>query len=102
MAMMQSFRNSAKLIAVVLGVLMLIFVIQLSGLFDGGPNIFTQTSAGSINGRSVDARTYETLVQQQVDQQQRQNPGRLTLEDVESIRNRVWDQFIEAQVLEDE
>lgn len=97
MAMMQSFRNSAKLIAVVLGVLMLIFVVQLSGIFDSGPNIFTQTAAGSINGRSVDARTYEQIVQQQVDQ--RQNPGRLTLEDIESIRNRVWDQFIEDQLL---
>ncbi len=102
MAMMQSFRNSAKLIAVVLGVLMLIFVVQLSGIFDGGPNIFTQTSAGSVNGRSVDARTYETLVQQQVDQQQRQNPGRLSMEDVEAIRNQVWEQFVEGQILDDE
>lgn len=102
MAMMQSFRNSAKLIAVVLGLLMLIFVVQLSGIFDGGPNIFTQTSAGKINGKSVDARTYETLVQQQVDQEQRQNPGRLSLEDVENIRNRVWDQFVEGQILDDE
>ncbi len=99
--MMQTFRNSAKLIAIVLGVLMLIFVIQLSGIFDNrGPTIFTRTSAGSIDGQSVDARTYEAAVRQALDNQQRQSPGRLSLEDEQQLRDQVWDQFIQSAVLE--
>lgn len=102
MAMMQSFRNSARLIAIVLGVLMIIFVVQLSGIFDGGPNLFTQTNAGKVNGRTIDGRTYEAIVQQAIEREQRQNPGRLGLEEIERIRNEVWEQIIEAQVLEAE
>lgn len=98
---MQSVRNfSTKIAAVLFGLLMLLFVVSLSGIFDGGTTIFTRTSAGSINGRSVDARMYETAVQRNIDAQQQQRPGRLSLEDVQQIRNSVWDQLVSETVLE--
>lgn len=99
---MQSVRNfSTKIAAVLFGLLMLLFVVSLSGIFDGGgTTLFTRTSAGSINGRSVDARMYETAVQRNIDARQQQRPGRMSLEDVEQVRNSVWDQLVNETVLE--
>lgn len=99
---MQSVRNfSTKIAAVLFGLLMLLFVVSLSGIFDGGgTTLFTRTSAGSINGRSVDGRMYETAVQRNIDAQQQQRPGRMSLEDVQQVRNSVWDQLVNESVLE--
>jgi peptidyl-prolyl cis-trans isomerase D len=100
--MMKSVRSLAtKVAAVIFGVLMLIFVLQLSGIFDrsAGSNL-SSTSVGKINGQSIDARTYQAAVQQTIDNQQRQTPGRLGLEQQEQIRNEVWDQFVDRAVLE--
>jgi parvulin-like peptidyl-prolyl isomerase len=99
---MQSVRNfSTKIAAVLFGLLMLLFVVSLSGIFDGGGNtLFTQTAAGSINGRRVDARLYETAVQRNIDAQQQRTPGRMSLEDVQQVRNSVWDQLVNETVLQ--
>ena len=99
---MQSVRNfSTKIAAVLFGLLMLLFVVSLSGIFDGGGStLFTQTSAGSINGRRVDARLYETAVQRNIDAQQQRSPGRMSLEDMQQVRNAVWDQLVNETVLE--
>lgn len=97
---MQSVRNfSTKIAAVLFGFLMLLFMVSLSGIFDGGgTTLFSRTSAGSINGQSVDGRVYEAAVQRTLDAQQRQ--GRMSLEEVQQVRNSVWDQFVNDAVLE--
>ncbi len=99
---MQSVRNiSTKFAAGLFGLLMLLFVISMSGIFDGGgPTLFSSTAAGSINGRSIDARSYEAAVQRTIDAQQQRSPGRLGLEEVQPIRNQVWDQLVSDAVLE--
>jgi peptidyl-prolyl cis-trans isomerase D len=99
---MQVFRSSAKLAGIVLGALMLIFVIQLSGIFDGGPTLFTRTSAGKVNGRSIELRDYETAVQQAVEQRQRAGTGQLSLEDIQVVRDEVWNSFVDDLVLQGE
>jgi hypothetical protein len=59
--MMKSVRNlTTKVAAGIFGVLMLIFVLQLSGIFDtstAGP--LSTTSVGKINGQAIDARAYQ-------------------------------------------
>jgi peptidyl-prolyl cis-trans isomerase D len=100
--MMKSVRNlTTKVAAGIFGLLMLIFVLQLSGIFDSntaGP--LSTTSVGKINGQAIDARAYQAAVQQTIDNQQRQTPGRLGLEQTEQIRNEVWDQFVDRAVME--
>ena len=102
--MMQSVRSVAtKVAAVIFGFLMLLFVVQLSGLFDGGSsNVFTRTSVGKINGQAVNLRNYEAVVQQTIEQRQRATPGRMSLEDVEQIRDEVWEQFVQQAVLDEQ
>lgn len=96
--MMDAFRGSKKLIGVVFTILMLVFV--LTGI---DYSAFTGTNTvGSINGESVDVRTFEAAVQQQVEAYQRQSPGSLTMEQLQQIRDDVWDQFIQSAVLERE
>jgi peptidyl-prolyl cis-trans isomerase D len=96
--MMDAFRGSKKLIGVVFAVLMFVFVLTGIDLtaFSGGNTV------GSINGRSVDIRAFEAAVQQQVEAYQRQSPGTLTMEELEQIREQVWQQFIQETVLERE
>jgi peptidyl-prolyl cis-trans isomerase D len=100
--MMKSVRNvTTKVAAVIFGLLMLLFVLQLSGIFDSNSGgAFSSTSVGKINGQPIDARAYQAAVQQTIDNQQRQAPGRLGLEQTEQIRNEVWDQFVDRAVLE--
>ena len=100
--MMKSVRNvTTKVAAVIFGLLMLIFVLQLSGIFDrNSGSAFSTTSVGKINGQPVDARAYQAAVQQTIDNQQKQTPGRMGLEQTEQIRNEVWDQFVDRAVME--
>ena len=60
----------------------------------------SSSAIGSINGETVDARTYESIVQQQTEAAQRQSPATLSLEDVQAVRDRVWEQMIQQRVLE--
>lgn len=96
--MMDAFRGSKKLIGVVFAVLMLVFV--LTGIdfsaFSGANTV------GSINGESVDIRAFEAAVQQQVEAYQRQSPGTLSMEELDQIRDQVWEQFVQESVLERE
>ncbi len=62
----------------------------------------SSSAIGSINGETVDARTYESIVQQQTEAAQRQSPATLSLEDVQAVRDRVWEQLIQQRVLEAE
>ncbi len=73
--MMQAFRNAAKPIMVVVAITFFAWlVLDLSGI-TGGTGLLTDTSVGKVNGRSIDARTYQTIVQQSIDARQQQTPG---------------------------
>lgn len=96
--MMQAFRNSAKVAGAIFAILMLVFVltsVDWSGLS-------TTSTVGKINGESIDARTYQSFVQQTIDNRQRDLPTSLTLEERNQIEDQVWEQLIENQVLESE
>src|SRR5690606_5803075 len=98
--MIQLFRSRvAKQIAVIVfAALMVIFLltsVDMSAFFGSG-------SVGSINGRKVDARDYETLVSQQTQVAQQNSPTPLSLEDVAAIRDQVWNSLVQQSVLEQE
>lgn len=93
--MMQAFRRSAKVIAVVFAVLMLVFVVTSVDWNTFG----SSQTVGKVNGRSIDARTYQNIVQQSIDARQRQSPGAMGLEDYEQVRDEVWDQIVQSSVL---
>jgi peptidyl-prolyl cis-trans isomerase D len=100
--MMQAFRNAAKPIMVVVAFAFFAWlVLDLSGI-TGGTGLLTNTSVGKVNGQSIDARTYQTIVQQSIDARQQQSPGTLGLEDYEQVRDQVWDQIVQNNVLETE
>lgn len=99
---MQAFRNAAKPLMVVLAVTFFAWlVVDLSGI-SGSTGLLTRTTVGKVNGQSIDARTYQTVVQQNVDARQRQSPGALGLEDYQQIRDEVWEQFVQNNVLDAE
>jgi peptidyl-prolyl cis-trans isomerase D len=100
--MMQAFRNAAKPLMVVVAITFFAWlVLDLSGI-TGGTGLLTQTSVGKVNGRSIDARTYQNIVQQSIDARQRQSPGAMGLEDYQQVRDEVWDQIVQSSVLDAE
>lgn len=100
--MMQSFRNAAKPIMVVVAFAFFAWlVLDLSGI-TGGTGLLTNTSVGKVNGQSIDARTYQNFVQQSIDARQQQSPGALGLEDYQQVRDQVWDQIVQSRVLDAE
>jgi peptidyl-prolyl cis-trans isomerase D len=99
---MQAFRNAAKPLMVVVALTFFIWlVVDLSGI-TGNTGLLTKTAVGKVNGRSIDARTYQTVVQQNIDARQRETPSAMTLEDYEQVRNDVWEQFVQNSVLDAE
>ena len=99
---MQAFRNAAKPLMVVVALTFFAWlVVDLSGI-TGNTGLLTKTSVGKVNGRSIDARTYQTVVQQSIDARQREAPGALGLEDYQQIRDEVWEQFVQNSVLDAE
>jgi len=96
---MQAFRNAAKPLMVVVAITFFAWlVLDLSGI-TGGTGLLTQTSVGKVNGRSIDARTYQSIVQQSIDARQKQSPGAMGLEDYQQVRDEVWDQIVQNSVL---
>ncbi|HET9465742.1 MAG TPA: peptidylprolyl isomerase [Gemmatimonadales bacterium] len=99
---MQAFRNAAKPIMVVVAITFFAWlVLDLSGI-TGGTGLLTNTSVGKVNGRSIDARTYQTIVQQSIDARQRQTPGTMGLEDYKQVRDEVWNDIVQNTVLDAE
>jgi peptidyl-prolyl cis-trans isomerase D len=99
---MQAFRNAAKPLMVVVALTFFAWlVVDLSGI-TGNTGLLTKTSVGKVNGRSIDARTYQAVVQQNIDARQRQSPASMSLEDYEQVRNEVWEQFVQNSVLDAE
>ena len=96
--MMQAFRNSAKVAGAIFALLMLIF---MATSVDWG-SLTRSTSAGKINGHTVDVRRYEEYVRQTIDNRQRESPASLTLEDRNQIEDDVWEQLIQNSVLDAE
>ncbi|HKP48595.1 MAG TPA: peptidylprolyl isomerase [Gemmatimonadales bacterium] len=100
--MMQAFRNAAKPLMVVVAITFFAWlVLDLSGI-TGGTGLLTQTSVGKVNGRSIDARTYQNIVQQSIDARQRQSSGSMGLDDYQQVRDEVWDQIVQNSVLDAE
>src|SRR5512133_773158 len=78
--MMQAFRNAAKPLMVVVAFTFFAWlVLDLSGI-TGGTGLLTRTSVGKVNGQSIDARTYQNIVQQAIDSRQRQSSASMGLE----------------------
>lgn len=98
---MQAFRNSAKLIAVFFGAMLILWLVDLSGI-TGGSGVFGNTTVGRINGQRIDTRTYDQAVQAAVRQQQEQSSAPLSLEDLERVRNDVWEQFVQNRIIQAE
>ncbi len=89
---------AGRIAGAVFAVLMLIFVLTMAPW----DKISTGTSVGKVNGRPIDARVYQREVQQVTEARQRQAAQSLGLDDFESIRNDVWDQFVTNELLESE
>jgi peptidyl-prolyl cis-trans isomerase D len=97
--MMQAFRNAAKPLMVVVAFTFFAWlVLDLSGI-TGGTGLLTRTSVGKVNGQSIDARTYQNIVQQAIDSRQRQSSASMGLEDYQQVRDEVWDQIVQSNVL---
>ena len=100
--MMQAFRNAAKPLMVVVAFTFFAWlVLDLSGI-TGGTGLLTRTAVGKVNGQSIDARTYQSVVQQSIDARQRQAPGALGMDEYAQIRDEVWEQFVQSTVLQAE
>ena len=99
---MQAFRNAAKPLMVILAFTFFAWlVVDLSGI-TGNTGLLTKTAVGKVNGRNIDARTYQSVVQQNIDARQREAPTALGLEDYQEIRDQVWEQFVQNTVLDAE
>jgi peptidyl-prolyl cis-trans isomerase D len=98
--MMQFFRSSVKLVAALFAILMFIFVVTSVdwSQITGG----SRSTVGSINGVSIHVNAYQAILQQAIDSRQRQTSGSLSADDVEEIRNQVWENLIQEQVLNSE
>ncbi len=89
--MMQAFRNAAKPVVLLITVTFLLWmIVDLSGI-SGSGGILSNTSVGSVNGQSIDSRIYQNAVQNAVTQR----GGGLGMEELEQVRNDVWEQFIQ-------
>jgi peptidyl-prolyl cis-trans isomerase D len=99
---MQAFRNAAKPLMVIVAFTFFAWlVVDLSGI-TGNTGLLTKTAVGKVNGRNIDARTYQSVVQQNIDARQREAPTALGLEDYQEIRDQVWEQFVQNTVLDAE
>jgi len=94
--MMQFFRSIAKPLILVTAIAFFTWlVVDLSGL-SGGGGLLTRTSVGKVNGTSVDIRTFQASIQQAIDSRQRQTGASLTLEEINEVRNQVWEQAVQG------
>ncbi len=99
--MMQVFRSMVgKVAAVVFAILMLLFLwtsVDWSQI-EGG----SRSSVGEIDGVSVPLRTYQQMVQNVMESRQRQGGRSLSAEEVEEVRNSVWEEIVQQRTLERE
>jgi peptidyl-prolyl cis-trans isomerase D len=97
--MIRVFRSLAtKIAAVIFAVLMVVFVVTSVdwSQVTGG----SRTTVGEIDGVRIPLQAYQQMVQNQTQAQQQQSGASLTAEEVEEIRNQVWDDLVQQQSLE--
>lgn len=100
--MMQAFRNAAKPVVYLITITFMIWMlVDLSGI-SGSAGMFSRTSVGSVNGQSIDTRSYEQAVQDATTQRQQQTGRSLTLEETQALRDEVWQSFVQSTVMRDE
>ncbi len=98
---MQAIRSlSVKIAAALFAILMFVFMVTAVdwSQITGG----SRSSVGEINGVSVSYRSYQQMVQQALDRRQREEGRTLTQDDIEQVRNDVWDQLIQQMALDRE
>lgn len=95
--MMQAFRNAAKPVIFVVTISFFAWLVfDLSGLGTSTGSIFSSQSVGKVNGRSIDVRAFDQRVQNVMSQQQGASLG---LDQIQEIRNQVWDESIREVLL---
>ena len=100
--MMQAFRNAAKPVIFVVTISFFAWLVfDLSGLGSSTGSIFSSRAVGKINGRSVDVRLFDQRVQNAMSQQQQRGTS-LGLDQIQAIRNQVWDESIREVLLQAE
>ena len=100
--MMQVFRNAAKPVIYVLTVSFFVWLVwDLSGLGTGNGGIFRSQSVGKVNGQSIDIRAFDQRVQNLTTEQQ-QRGASLGLDQIQEIRDKVWDEAIREVLLSNE
>jgi peptidyl-prolyl cis-trans isomerase D len=100
--MMQAFRNVAKPVIIVISVAFLLWLVwDLSGLGSGGSGLFATTTVGKVNGRSVDVRAFDQRVQNVISERQ-QRGASLGLDEIQEIRDGVWNQVVQEYLLQGE
>ncbi|HEY7027423.1 MAG TPA: peptidyl-prolyl cis-trans isomerase [Gemmatimonadales bacterium] len=99
--MMQFFRSvGGKIAAFVFALLMFIFVVTSVdwSQITGG----SRSTVGVINGVSIPVNAYQAILQQAIDARQRQSGASLSADDIEEVRNQVWENLIQEQVMSSE
>ncbi|HEU4569054.1 MAG TPA: peptidyl-prolyl cis-trans isomerase [Gemmatimonadales bacterium] len=99
---MNFFRKLAGPLVALVSVTFLVWlVVDLSGITGSG-GFSRPQAAGEVNGQELDSRQYELMVQQASSQQQQQAQASLGADDYARIRDQVWNQWVDAAVLESE
>lgn len=89
--MMQAFRNAAKPVVLLITITFLVWmIVDLSGITGTG-GFLSNTSVGSVNGQKIESRLYSAAVQNAITQK----GGSLGMDELEQVRNDVWEQLIQ-------
>ena len=101
--MMQSMRSVAKYVWIFIVIVFVgVFLFtETSGLLDRGA-VTTGTSVAEVNGDDILYTTWLQASQQRIQQEQQGRGRSLTLDEEEQIRNEVFDQLVQAVLLEQE
>jgi peptidyl-prolyl cis-trans isomerase D len=99
---MQAFRNAAKPVVYLITITFLSWMIlDLSGITGKG-GFFTRTSVGSVNGESIEIKTFQQALTNAMNQRQRATGNAATLEEREQASNEVWDSFVESALINEQ
>src|SRR5438309_5388768 len=99
MAIISRIRKRTGLIVALVGIALFLFV--LSDLFFKGQSLFhSEEAAGEVSGNSVSVMAFDNEVQRIAEaQKERRRQAALDDETMNSIRDRVWEKFINELAL---